>query len=232
MLPLTDLFGAPIAVPAIAVINPPFPKRRSDPAKLLEASRKRAAKKAAANPTAWLFEEVLEWLRGSVLQIDMLPREYRSDRRSVELDYIAEEKEEGKQEVASGEEGASDRMPYEAWGPAWVTDANGLHWSTTGVEHLQNHMFWESMEEMALKNNELEKWSVLKWMFRPAIRKEYIWDERIGRSHEFQWHESSETFSFHNCCIAARMDEHEIRQGFRRNIPSEIIKEVEKVVLA
>jgi hypothetical protein len=85
------------------------------------------------------------------------------------------------------------------------------------------------MEELALNNNEQEKWSVLRWIFRPAIWKHYVYDKRIGRSHCFEVHERDETFSFHNCCIAARVDEDTVREGVRRNIPVEVVKAVEKV---
>jgi hypothetical protein len=83
---------------------------------------------------------------------------------------------------------------------------------------------------LALSNNEHEKWSVLKWMYRPAIWRYYVWDRRIQRSHALLVHETDEPFTFHNCCIAARMDEDVIREGVRRHCPADLIEAVARVV--
>lgn len=77
----------------------------------------------------------------------------------------------------------------------------------------QVRVFWRSMEELVLNNNEQEKLSVRpKWIFRPARYKRYIYDKRIGRSHCLEVHEREEPFTFHNCCIAARVDEEGVRE--------------------
>lgn len=205
---LTDLFGQPLVVQA-PLIHQPRP-RRKDP----EALRLKALRNELKNPTLLLFDEVLEFLRKPILSITDIPQEYRSDRASVE--------------PAKGEidEVIGPDIAYQPWGDVWIEDKNGLSWSADGIHHLQKLLFWESMEEMALINNELEKWSVLKWVFRPAIRKYYVWSKKLGRSRGFQEHERDDTFSFHNCSMAVCMKEDVIRDGFSRNLPVELIQQV------
>lgn len=221
---LTDLFGyetTPPAVPHGKHTGAARPHRK-DP----EALRRKALKQAEQNPTLWLFDEVLEFLCQPLLDHAMIPQQYRSDRANV---VPAQE-----EEVIETTRVHDHVIPFEPWGPAWLMSEHQggvqLPWSYESVQHLQHLVFWESMEEMALSYNEQEKWDILKWVFRPAIRKYYIWDARIGKSHCYAEHESDQTFSFHNCCMAARMDEDHIRDGFRRNLPAEVINAVLRAI--
>lgn len=174
----------------------------------------------AQNPAQALFDEVLAFLRRPLFTVGGMDCR-QSERWGVEM--LNEEPENEPPDPWERP------IAYEAWGEPWIEDRNGFSTSFEGIGHLQKLVFWESLEEMGLINNELEKWSVLKWVFTPAIRKLYIFDRRINRSHCLPWHERDHPFSFHNCCIAARVDEEDIRNGFRRNVPAEIIQAVERV---
>ena len=211
-----DLFGHPVATPQVV----PPPRRR-----VVSQAAKRAklARHLEASNNLVLFDELLDFLKAPLLkqQIDM-DATFASDVGTV---AVIEVDEDGTTQDAD----SAIQIPYEAWGEEWVTDSNGLAWSKEGLLFTQVRLFWRSMEELALNNNEQEKWSVLRWIFRPAIWKHYVYDKRIGRSHCFEVHERDETFSFHNCCIAARVDEDTVREGVRRNIPAEVVKAVEKV---
>ena len=211
-----DLFGHPVAVPQN--VTPPRRRVVSQAAK-----RAKLARHLEKSNNLVLFDELLDFLKAPLLkqQIDM-DATFASDVGTVGVIEVDED----------GSTQDSDEaivIPYEAWGESWVTDSNGLSWSKEGLLFTQVRLFWRSMEELALNNNEQEKWSVLRWIFRPAIWKHYVYDKRIGRSHCFEVHERDETFSFHNCCIAARVDEDTVREGVRRNIPVEVVKAVEKV---
>lgn len=187
-----------------------------------EAKLNRQLKKIATDPTLVLFDELAEYLRKPLIAGSMWSDELgRSDRFEVPLVVETEDQE---REV----EAATD-IPYEPWGMPWVTDTNGLAWSAEAVQHLQIQLLWESLEEMALTNNELEKWSVLKWVFMPAIRKYYVWSNKLGKSHVIELHERDHPFSFHNCCMAARADEDLIRDTFRLHLDPEALKAVMKV---
>lgn len=214
---MTDLFGHPYVLP-----DPQQPKRQARPSrKDPEVLRLKALQRELQNPTLQLFSELLEYLTRPIFTADFLPSEFRnSDRQHV---VTTEETGDEAPELVT------DAIPYEAWGPAWVVDGNQLVWSAEGIQTLQNMLFWESMEEMTLHNNEHDKWSVLKWVFMPAIRKYYVFDRRIGASRCLKEHEREQTFSYANCAMAACMDADEVREGFRRNVPAEIIKAVEKV---
>ena len=211
-----DLFGHPVAAPQ--VVTPPRRRVVSQAAK-----RAKLARHLENSNNLVLFDELLDFLKAPLLkqQIDM-DATFASDVGTVGVIEVDED----------GSTQDSDEaivIPYEAWGESWVTDSNGLSWSKEGLLFTQVRLFWRSMEELALNNNEQEKWSVLRWIFSPAIWKHYVYDKRIGRSHCFEVHERDETFSFHNCCIAARVDEDTVREGVRRNIPVEVVKAVEKV---
>lgn len=211
-----DLFGHPVAVPQN--VTPPRRRVVSQAAK-----RAKLARHLEKSNNLVLFDELLDFLKAPLLkqQIDM-DATFASDVGTV---GVIEVDEDGNTHDAD----SALVIPYEAWGEEWVTDSSGLAWSKEGLLFTQVRLFWRSMEELALSNNEQEKWSVLRWMFRPAIWKHYVYDKRIGRSHCFEVHERDETFSFHNCCIAARVDEDTVREGVRRNIPAEVVKAVEKV---
>lgn len=146
-------------------------------------------------------------------RLHFVPAAYRSDKAYVAL--VGHE---------LTDEGCDADIPYEPWGSAWVVDANGLAWSAEAVQFLRIRVFWESLDELALKNNEREKWDVLKWMFKPVFRRLYVY----GRP-PVEWHENDEPFSFHNCCNAVGMDEEIIRDGMRRHVDPEIITAVERV---
>ncbi len=115
-------------------------------------------------------------------------------------------------------------IPYEPWGPAWVTDSAGYGWSMAAVHYFQIQLFWDSLEELTLSNNEREKWDVLKWIFKPAIRRFYV----FGKP-PVVWHENDEAFSFHNVCMTVRVDEDVIRDGIRRAANPEIMKAIDRV---
>ena len=212
-----DLFGHPVA--SSQAIDPPVRRRAVSQA----AKRAKLARHLEQSNNLVLFDELLDFLKAPLLKNTVeLDATFASDVGTV---AVIEADEDG----CSQDADEAIAIPYEAWGTAWVKDANGLAWSKEGLLFTQVRLFWRSMEELALNNNEQEKWSVLRWIFRPAIWKHYVYDKRIGRSHCFEVHERDETFSFHNCCIAARVDEDTVREGVRRNIPVEVVKAVEKV---
>lgn len=213
---LTDLLGDPIQAPVPAIPAVQARPRRKDP----EALRRKALRDELANPTLLLFEEVLEFLRRPILSMSDIPKEYRTAD-----DYVV---------AAEGEvEEVNDpSIAYQPWGSEWVGDKNGFGWSAEGIHALQIQLFWESMKEMARSNNEHDKWSVLKWVFRPAYYKEYVWDKKLGHSRSFMTHERDLVFSFHNCAMAARLDKDLIRAGFERNLPPELIQQVLRVTEA
>ena len=214
-----DLFGHPVVVPPVS--NPPVRRRVVSE----EAKRAKLIRHFEKTNNLPLFEELLDFLKAPLLTAARLPKEYASDVGQV---AVVEEEDRSKAEIEEAR-AATIEIPYEPWGESWVVDAKGLHWSREALLFTQVRLFWRSMEELALNNNEQEKWSVLRWIFRPAIWKHYVYDKRIGRSHCFEVHERDETFSFHNCCIAARVDEDTVREGVRRNIPAEVGKADEKV---
>lgn len=115
-------------------------------------------------------------------------------------------------------------VPYEPWGEAWVMDKHDLRWSIEGLKFLRVRVFWESFDELALSNNEREKWDILKWIFKPVIRKHFVFGQPV-----VEWHQNDEFFSFHNCCLAVGMDEDVIREGIVRNVDPEIIEAVLRV---
>ncbi len=212
-----DLFGHPVA--SSQAIDPPVRRRSVSQA----AKRAKLARHLEQSNNLVLFDELLDFLKAPLLKNTVeLDATFASDVGTV---AVIEADEDG----CSQDADEAIAIPYEAWGTAWVKDANGLAWSKEGLLFTQVRLFWRSMEELALNNNEQEKWSVLRWIFRPAIWKHYVYDKRIGKSHCMEVHERDEPFSFHNCCIAARVDGDVVREGVRRNIPVEVIKAVEKV---
>ena len=212
-----DLFGHPVA--SSQTIDPPVRRRAVSQA----AKRAKLARHLEQSNNLVLFDELLDFLKAPLLKNTVeLDATFASDVGTV---AVIEADEDG----CSQDADEAIAIPYEAWGTAWVKDANGLAWSKEGLLFTQVRLFWRSMEELALNNNEQEKWSVLRWIFRPAIWKHYVYDKRIGKSHCMEVHERDEPFSFHNCCIAARVDGDVVREGVRRNIPVEVIKAVEKV---
>ena len=210
-----DLFGHPVATPQAVT---PQPVRRRVVSQ--EAKRAKLIRHLESSSNLVLFDELLDFLKAPLLKnyVD-LDANYASDVGTV---AVIEVDEDGDAEVDVA-------IPYEKWGEAWVTDSNDLAWSKEALMFTQVRLFWRSMEELALNNNEQEKWSVLRWIFRPAIWKHYVYDKRIGKSHCLEVHERDEPFSFHNCCIAARVDGDVVREGVRRNIPVEVVKAVERV---
>ena len=229
-----DLFGMQepmLAAPVVEKIQQQPVVTEASIMKSTVATRKRFLKKTEKSGMDLLFEDLYQILQAPIYSplLDLLrsplcpniivPKAYVSDVSGVDV-----------VEVDSSEmEGADVSIPYDAWGQPWVEDQNGLCWSEEGLLVLQVKLFWRSLEELALNNNELEKWSVLKWIFRPTVWKHYQWDKTTGSSRCFPSHERDDPFSFHNCCIAARVDADGVREGVRRNTPADIIKAVEKV---
>ena len=211
-----DLFGHPVAVPQN--VTPPRRRVVSQAAK-----RAKLARHLENSNNLVLFDELLDFLKAPLLkqQIDM-DATFASDVGTV---GVIEVDEDGNTQDAD----AALVIPYEAWGEEWVTDSNGLAWSKEGLLFTQVRLFWRSMEELALSNNANEKWDVLKWIFRPAIWKHYVYEKSKGKSQCFEVHERDDPFSFHNCCMSACMDGDVIQEGVRRNIPEHLIKAVDKV---
>lgn len=216
---LTDLFGHPLPLG-------PSGQRMPRAAECMRGSRERRARRALQahlrQPNLVLFDEALEFLAAPLVAW-RVPAPYRSDCLSVP----AHPESSAEEQAPSG---ADSPIAYDPWGPVWITDRLGHGWSKASIDFLQVRLFWRSLEELALSNNEHEKWSVLKWMYRPAIWRYYVWDRRIQRSHALVVHETDEPFTFHNCCIAARMDEDVIREGVRRHCPADLIEAVARVV--
>jgi hypothetical protein len=186
-------------------------------------ARAKAIRRLEESPTLLLFTDLLEILKAPLLRQAQLLNE---SLEPSEIGEVALPDDDGDEEVLEGEDRS---IQYEAWGEPWVTDDKGLHWSREGLLFTQVRLFWRSLEELAFSNTAQENWSVLRWIFRPTIWKYYVYDQQLGRSHTLEVHERNEPFSFHNCCMAARMDEDMVRDGVRRNMPDEVIQAVEKV---
>lgn len=215
MLTDFDLFGHPIATPQSYRSTPVRRRVVSQ-----EAKRAKLIRHLESSNNLVLFDELLDFLKAPLLKHFDLPAEYASDVGQVAVVEVDDDEDERTNTVG---------IPYDAWGDVWVLDSNGQKWSKEGLLFTQVRLFWRSMEELSLSNNEQEKWSVLRWIFRPAIWKHYVYDKRIGKSHCLEVHENDESFGFHNCCLAARMDEDAVREGVRRNVPAEVIEAVERV---
>ena len=223
--------------PYAVAITRAYNKRPITPEKLEKSVVKRVVKqrdKFVANlrdsGTDVLFEEafdvlsapiycrLLDLLRAPLCPNVKVPKGYSSDIRGVDV-----------VEVVDGDDDALGiDIPYTPWGQPWFKDRHGVSWSQDGVMCLQVKLFWRSLDELALSNNELEKWSVLRWIFRPPIWKHYVYQKKLGKSLCFPVHERDDPFSFHNCCIAARMVADVVREGVRRNVSAEVIKAVDK----
>jgi hypothetical protein len=132
------------------------------------------------------------------------------------------------QEVEDEEEIDVD-IPYVPSGNIFVQTHQGLKWSREGIIDLQIHLFHRSMEELGNKNNDLDRWSTLRWIFAPAIQ--HIWHKnQEGKIVAEVIHERSSPFSYHNCAIAARVDAEALREGIRRNLAPEVMMAIERVV--
>ena len=220
MLTEFDLFGHPVVHPAVIQSKPVRPRLVSEASK-----RDKLRRHLEKSNNLMLFEDLLEILKAPLFEGIRAPAEYTSDIAGVSCaEEVSSDEETGEVDAAE-----SVAIPYEAWGETWITDSNGQEWSREGLIFTQNRLFWRSMEELALRNNEQEKWSVLRWIFRPAIWKYYVYNTRIGASHCVPVHERDEPFSFHNCAIAARVDAEAVREGVRRNVAADVVKMVEKV---
>ena len=222
---LTDLFGAPLQVTqpkSPKQFTPRFLREEAKRAKFhrMIASEKKTRKFVAeleGKPMGALFIDVLDYLKLPLVRV--WPGTKESERASVALQPETGNEVDGVVEPD---------IPYEAWGAIWVVDRNGLSWSQEAIGFLQVQVFWESLEELGLHNNEHEKWSVLKWVFMPAIRKYYVYDKRINRSHCLEVHERDEAFSFHNCAIAAKMDADQLRDMLRARLAPEVFEAVKR----
>lgn len=223
---LIDLFGEPVLPKADASKQQakPFPRTLADKrAKFLKLvsspkDAERLAAKIESGPTIPLFVDFLDYLKAPLVPKGL--KVVQSDRGAVAIRVETGDEVDGEVEP---------QIPYEPWGVPWI-ESHGLKWSVEAISHLQVQVFWESMEELGLHNNEHEKWSVLKWILMPAIKKLYVYDKRINKSHCLPVHEREEPFSFRNCCIAARMDADELREMIRQRLPAEILEAVQKVV--
>lgn len=202
-----DLFGMPVRIDTTE-----RPARRR---------QKKLQDHLARSSNLVLFEELLNQLKKPLFKTkSAIPEEFVSD---IGLFAPTEEESEDETDVSALE------IPFEPWGPAFVTDNKGLQWSKESLIFTQVRLFWRSLEELALNNNAQEKWSVLRWIFRPAYWNYYVYDKRIGKSHCYRVHERDETFSFHNCCMASMLRADVVREGVRRNMTDDMIKAIDKV---
>jgi len=113
-------------------------------------------------------------------------------------------------------------IPCSLLGEAFLSTHDGkLSWSSEGIMELQVLLLRESIAELGLKNNDLDRASVLRWIFRPAAYQ--IWNMLPdGRYVSEDFNEEKDPFSFHNCCIASGNDEDDLREGIRTCLISEV----------
>jgi hypothetical protein len=133
------------------------------------------------------------------------------------------------QEEDEDEEETDVDISYAPSGKVFIQTHRDLKWSREGIIDLQNHLFHRSIEELGNKNNELDQWSVLRWIFAPAIQ--YMWRKTSeGKVVTEEVHERDNPFSFHNCAIAARVDAETLREGIRRNLAPDVIIAIERTM--
>jgi hypothetical protein len=206
-----DLLGDPLTLPKLPKPNTSKPRHR----------------KVVADTTLRLpFEEFIEALKAPLLPIEAIPKEHRSDRPGVPVPQDPAVEDEGD---------PGPDIPYEPWGAPWfqthhsanTPGAVQLQWAEYATHFLRIKLFWESLEELTLSNNEREKLSVLKWVFQPDIQRFYYYQRPTVCVHV-----NDIPFSFHNCCLAVGMDEDVIREGVRRNVPPKLMAWVEKLLNA
>lgn len=171
-------------------------------------------------PIEPLFDDLFEVLMKPLAKLNV-PSEFAFDPVDSDVRAATDEVPEAEDTVA---------IPYVSWGQPLVMDANELSWSHEGLVYLQTKLLWRSFEELCLEHNPMDKWDALKWIFRPMVWKEYCWDKKLGRSVCFETHQRTLPFSFHNCCIAARMDPDALREGVRRNLPQDVLTAVDRVM--
>jgi hypothetical protein len=204
----TDLLGDPL--PPLPVLSEP----------VTTGPRKAAVLKWRDDGMSRLLFDALEYLSAPLLSRSGLPEEFRStDRREVPVRYDMPD------DYVCSDHADIQHVP---WGPTWIESMSG-DWSSDALRAMQYNVFWESMEELSLEKNEMEKWDVLKWIFMPAIRKYYVYSPKLGRSHCLAMHENDYAFSFHLCCMASRIEEEDIREGVIRNIHPDLHKAVMRV---
>lgn len=202
---------------ACAPSNEAVEKAAGQPAK----SRKR---KCVVNPNQ-LALDMSVLLTGPVIPTTCVPMQFRSaarcDKQVESPDLSGEVELVESNEVSNGIDSA---IPFEAWGDIWIETHGGLTWSREGIYYLQVQLFWDSLIELTLSNNQSEKWDVFKWIFKPARRRFYYY----GRP-PVEWHEHDEPFSFHNCCKAVGMRPDELREWMRKRTDPEIMNAIDKV---
>lgn len=186
---------------------------RGAPEVVLDGVAPRLQRRTAQRPMALLH--------APLLAKHAIPLAYRTDRREIAATTQAPRDKEV--------DALTAEIPYASPGPIWLVDRHGLNWSLQGIHWLRIRLFWASLEQLTLRHNEAEKWSVLKWIFRPAIHRHYVFDRRKGHSLCLVTHENDEPFSFHNCCLAVGMDEDILRAGIRRNLPAQLIEAVTRL---
>jgi len=183
-----------------------------------EAGKKRLMKYLEESSTAPLFDDLFDTLTKALVRVN-LPAAYVSD--IADVAPAAEESLEVESDLVA--------IPHVSWGAPLVIDANGFGWSKEGLVYLQTKLLWRSFEELMLEHNPMDKWDALKWIFRPLVWKDYLWDQNAGRSVCIETHQRTLPFSFHNCCLAAGMDGDVLREGVRRNLPTDVLNAVERV---
>lgn len=230
---LTDLLGDPVSFEEVAtagkhsakVVKPRLEAQREKFMRLI-TSEKRVETylaKATTAPAMPLFSNVLEFLKSPLIPLG--GERDLSDRNDV--GFVEKRGPRAKKKRGPA---VDPVIPYDAWGVPWIIDRHGLRWSAEALQFLQIQVFWESMEELALQNNEHEKWSVLKWIFMPCIKRKYVYDQAKGKSHVWEIHERDEPFTFYNCCLAAKMEADVLREMIQRRLPVEVYEAVERVV--
>lgn len=183
---------------------------------------KKRVRKVVAHPSQLVLDLIVRLVE-PIISKSSVPKQYRSAARADKQASrpAASDEMEVDDEVC---EGRDSDIPFEKWGEVWVETRGGLTWSREGIFFLQVQLFWDSLVELTLKNNESEKWDVLKWIFKPAIRGFYYYGLP-----KVEWHEHDEPFSFHNCCNAVRVRADVIRDTLRKRTDPEIMKAIDKV---
>jgi hypothetical protein len=226
---------------------------------LFERERRKAIEQYLLDPTQLLFDDTLQYLCRPLLNDGYQPwlrepGDYSTENWWAEPDRSEDEDPPVQVKVQAA---ATWGKPWiTTTHKAQDGEISTFEWSLEGCRLLQYVVGWESLMSLGTRINERKlnevaeqpiesraeffgnlldafwapRKAVIKWMLTPAIRKRYIYDKRLGRSHELITHENDEPFSFHNCCLALGADEDILRDGVRRTIPLEIIQEIEDLV--
>ncbi|MCK7499509.1 MAG: hypothetical protein MZW92_60775 [Comamonadaceae bacterium] len=194
-------------------------------AECMRGSRERRARRAPQahlrQPNLVLFDEALEFLAAPLVAW-RVPAPYRSDCLSVP----AHPESSAEEQAPSG---ADSPIAYDPWVQCGlrtgsVTAGPRPASTSPGPPVLALPGGAGAVQQRA---REVERAQVDVSPGNLALLRV---DRRIQRSHALVVHETDEPFTFHNRCIAARMDEDVIREGVRRHCPADLIEAVARVV--